>query len=896
MVYYLSTVTLFLYGFISEGWDLMNFNCQVSVIVPVYNVEEYLRKCLDSMVAQTMDKSLMEVLLIDDGSTDSSPAICEEYAEKYSFFKVFHIENNGVSNARNFGIGKAQGRFIMYLDSDDYLSKNAIKGLCGYFEKHYDEIDLMTYTEYQDKDGETEPLPHFRYKYINKTGIYDLNDPDYMYFVQTNMNIIVKNMGEKNVTFDTTLMFHEDQKYIMSILSGKEKIGFYHPAIYYYVKNSGGATGMKRHPYYIHDKTVAMWEDFIRDANAPKFIQAYFLNDFRWKLRFDVIWPYQYKGADFEREVGRFITLLSRVDLNVLIDYPELPYGHKAYILGLVYGDRMSADFVGNNYAVCLDKKPLFDFDRIEVYLSRFRLHNGVLTIVGAIKCVALNFTEEIELSYISSKGGEKEEHKVTLKPSSLSYFQSQTVTNNFKDFILKIPVEAGTKLSFKTKLLGRDVPMYFSYPQTCPFNRKPKRSSYICEGLDIRCKNNKIKIRKANVCDQIRELARSVAYMPKTGFRNMLTRIYAPYYKCSHRIWLYCDSSKTVKDNAYYQFIHDSKLNDGIERYYVYNKDAKIDGWFDEKQKEKLVMYGSVKHRLYILAAEKILTSFYGLRDFMCYPANAFKYFSDIAQFELVYLQHGVLHAHLPTMYSLDRMMLDREVVSTQFEVDNLINNYGFEDSFLIKSGMPRLGHIDASKSPEKKILFAPSWRKFLVEPDGKGSWKPKEKAFLNSEFYKNVIAFLTDPKLEAALKKHGYVLDFKPHPNFRMYDEYFKLNGETVRLAPPTVDEYSYSVFMTDFSSFMFDFIYLKRPILYFMPDLELFEAGLNHYRKLDIPFDRGFGEFSSDYKKAVDDVIALLENGCVPEQKYVDRMNGMFLEVDDPEEALYQELIKS
>ena len=126
-------------------------------------------------------------------------------------------------------------------------------------------------------------------------------------------------------------------------------------------------------------------------------------------------------------------------------------------------------------------------------------------------------------------------------------------------------------------------------------------------------------------------------------------------------------------------------------------------------------------------------------------------------------------------------------------------------------------------------------------------------------------------------------------------MYDEYFKLNGETVRLAPPTVDEYSYSVFMTDFSSFMFDFIYLKRPILYFMPDFELFEAGLNHYRKLDIPFDEGFGEFSDNPEKAVDDVIALLENGCVPEKKYVDRMDGMFLKVDNPEQALYEALIK-
>lgn len=872
----------------------MDFNCQVSVIVPVYNVEDYLNKCLDSLVSQTINKKDMEVILVDDGSTDSSPAICDEYAEKYSYIKVFHIENNGVSNARNLGIENAKGKYIMFLDSDDYLSKNAVKGLCKYFNKHYDEIDLMTYSEYRDKDGDVAPLKHFRYKYINKTGVYDLDDPDYLYFVQTNMNIIVKNMGEENVKFDVTMTFHEDQKYIISILRKKKKIGYYKTAIYYYLMNVNGASGMKKHPYYIHDKTIEMWESFFKEKPVPKLVQAYFLNDFRWKLKFDVLWPYQYKGERFQAEVNRFTELLRCVDVDVIVNYPEMPYGHKAYILGLAYSDRMSTQIVGDEYAVCLDGEPLFSFNNIEAFLSRFHVRNGILTIVSALKCIPLNFTNDIALSYTVSDGNECKEYKVDLKKSSLSIFQSQTVTNNFKDFIVKIPVKPGTKIVFKAVLLGKEIPMYFSYPQTCPFNRRLRRDSFDVEDMNIKCEQNVITVRKTNIFDSLRNIIVSGIYMPKIGFRNMLTRIYSPFYRKKHKIWLYCDSSKTVKDNAYYQFIHDSKINDGIERYYVCNKDANIDGWFDDEQKQQLLTYGSVKHRLCGLSADKILTSFYGLRDFLSYPAGAFKFFSDLMCFDLIYLQHGVLHAHLPTMYSLDRMMLDKEVVSTQFEVDNLIENYCFEDSFLIKSGMPRLGHIPKDRMPEKKILFAPSWRKFLVQPDGKGSWSPKDKAFLDSEFYKNTIAFLNDPRLNEALKKYGYVLDFKPHPNFRMYDDHFNLNGETVRLAPPTVDEYSYSVFITDFSSFMFDFIYLKRPILYFVPDLELFEAGLNHYRKLDIPFEEGFGEFSSDPRKAVDDVISLLENGCVPEQKYIDRMDGMFLDVENPEDALYEALI--
>ena len=73
----------------------MDFNCQVSVIVPVYNVEAYLERCLKSLIEQTVDKNDMEVILIDDGSTDSSPAICDDYAARYEYIKAYHIENNG---------------------------------------------------------------------------------------------------------------------------------------------------------------------------------------------------------------------------------------------------------------------------------------------------------------------------------------------------------------------------------------------------------------------------------------------------------------------------------------------------------------------------------------------------------------------------------------------------------------------------------------------------------------------------------------------------------------------------------------------------------------------------------------------------------------------------------
>ena len=92
----------------------------ISVIVPVYNVEPYLRECLDSIIGQTYRE--LEIVLIDDGSTDGSPRICEDYRERDKRIRVFHSENRGLSAARNFGIENASGEWIMFVDSDDFVS------------------------------------------------------------------------------------------------------------------------------------------------------------------------------------------------------------------------------------------------------------------------------------------------------------------------------------------------------------------------------------------------------------------------------------------------------------------------------------------------------------------------------------------------------------------------------------------------------------------------------------------------------------------------------------------------------------------------------------------------------------------------------------------------------
>lgn len=99
----------------------------ISVIIPVYNVEKYLEKCIDSIISQ--DYANMEIIIINDGSTDASRKICEMYEEKDRRIKLINIENAGVSNARNIGLKNSNGKYITFIDSDDYVEKEYVQKL-----------------------------------------------------------------------------------------------------------------------------------------------------------------------------------------------------------------------------------------------------------------------------------------------------------------------------------------------------------------------------------------------------------------------------------------------------------------------------------------------------------------------------------------------------------------------------------------------------------------------------------------------------------------------------------------------------------------------------------------------------------------------------------------------
>ena len=141
-----------------------------SVIIPVYNVEKYINRCLKSILSQRYND--LEIILIDNGSTDRSGSICDIYANEDANISVYHIENHGVGSARNFGLSKARGEFIYFVDSDDYLVGNLF---AEFEDKLTPDLDLLVFSYYNSFEQEMTEKNRKK-KILPYNGSYDKYD------------------------------------------------------------------------------------------------------------------------------------------------------------------------------------------------------------------------------------------------------------------------------------------------------------------------------------------------------------------------------------------------------------------------------------------------------------------------------------------------------------------------------------------------------------------------------------------------------------------------------------------------------------------------------------------------------------------------------------------------
>lgn len=206
----------------------------ISIIIPVYKVEKYLRECLDSILNQTYTD--WEALLIDDGSPDNSGAICDEYAAKDSRFRVFHKTNGGVSSARNMGIVKAQGDYITFVDSDDKLLPNTLDVCMGVIEKN--DLDLLQFgfTRFYDcvYGGDSDQ----QYTVLTSQEFFNIKHNVCVGGGVFSRNVLVDN----NILFREGMKLAEDQLFVLHSIRHSSRLMKIEDRLYYYRDNVESAT------------------------------------------------------------------------------------------------------------------------------------------------------------------------------------------------------------------------------------------------------------------------------------------------------------------------------------------------------------------------------------------------------------------------------------------------------------------------------------------------------------------------------------------------------------------------------------------------------------------------------------------------------------------------------
>lgn len=207
----------------------------ISVVIALFNPGVHLRKCLDSITTQTYKN--LEIILVDDGSTDDSLSVCKEYAEKDSRIIVHHKENSGVSATRNTGIRLAHGDYFSFIDSDDYLEADTYEYLMSIVNEH--KVDIVTFEHFITKPSKE--ITHKAAKDIY--GLYNRKDgmDILVHYSQFAWNKLFSKKTIENLYFDETVCRGEDSLFARFAFDKADKVWFDARPLYHYVQSADSA-------------------------------------------------------------------------------------------------------------------------------------------------------------------------------------------------------------------------------------------------------------------------------------------------------------------------------------------------------------------------------------------------------------------------------------------------------------------------------------------------------------------------------------------------------------------------------------------------------------------------------------------------------------------------------
>lgn len=247
-------------------------NVLLSIIVPVYNSEKYLRECLNSIMT---DNHLIEIILVDDGSTDRSADICDEYVKKANNIRVFHLINEGVSAARNFGIRHSNGKWIWFIDSDDFITTNAIKIIIENIKLYKPDVMIFKYGNI----SKNHLYQNTKYGQLidKKEAINSLILPEYATF-PWNKIFRKKILIQNKIRFPKNMIMCEDMEFCYKVYDNAYKFLLIPSILYSYRQNYDSVSFSTKRKRY-KDAAVANYDFYNYLAKEyPEFKSKVFKN------------------------------------------------------------------------------------------------------------------------------------------------------------------------------------------------------------------------------------------------------------------------------------------------------------------------------------------------------------------------------------------------------------------------------------------------------------------------------------------------------------------------------------------------------------------------------------------------------------------------------------------
>lgn len=864
----------------------------VSVVMAVYNVELYLREAIDSVINQSFGFDRIQLILVDDGSADGSGSICDEYGERYpENVLVIHKKNGGVSSARNEGLNHVKGRFVNFLDGDDKLSKDTVAIVYDFFMAHLDETDVVA-VQLQFFDART-GAHILNYKFEKGDRVIDLNT-DWSNPQLHVCSSFVKAERFEEYRFDTRLAYAEDAQLLQKILLRKAALGVVQKPVYWYRRRGEGPqsaiqSSLQRREWYLPYMRYFQHETIHFYLNnkgyLPLFVQYTLMYDLQFRLKLQKF-PMNVLTKEEETEFLSLIRqTLSYIQTEVILEQKYMFREHKLFALRLKDSSAIQKIIRDNDIAFCVGDEPFFKVSDYMIRLEFLELTSDSCVVEGLFSVL----TDTLGEFRIAAKIGGQLVEAESYGSRSPEMGLGQEI-QHFVTFKIRLPLTQRQTHQIQFFCLSENlqIPLHrIRYSKFFPVSSGYRYCSYAKDCWVVSCWEKGIKFTpRNNIVLACREIAlyRELLLKHKEGECSaVLYRIALHILRLFKRkkLWLVSDRVIKAGDNGEAFFRYMRSEHPEIDTRFVIRKESP--DYQEMKKIGPVVNEGAWFHKLLLLLSDCVISSAGEEEVYNPFPKHDEPYRDITAIKNYVFLQHGVIGNDLSNWLGRPKKNIRGFVTTAKPEYESIVNgNYHYTEKQVWLTGLPRFDRL--YQDSRKWITIMPTWRKYLMDSLNRdtGKWSLRD-TIKGSSFIRFYNALLNDRRLLDAAEKHGYEIKFLPHPTLQSHLDLFEKNDRVAVLGMQTAyrDIYAHSdLVVTDYSSAVFDFAYLRKPLIYTQFDADEFFAGEHVCTKGYFDYERdGFGEVEHDLDGTVNRIIEYMEDGCRLKDEYADRVEKFF-----------------